>query len=351
MSALLLALTLTVSSSKLGVFVDGTDAASQILVAAPSCPRLVVVPLTASSITAATAQMTAFRSACPGSQVVAQVGIAGMIVASGTAAVQWLSSWFSLLTTLGPNNFDAVEGPSAPTGSPADLAAFWSEFADQVQGQGGFFGKLPIVGSLNVGTSGTDFCPTAAAMVARTGKPWAWSFHAFSTGLTQILTTETSTTFGFRALRDGCAGVTLTGIPIFLTQAGRAAGSWTTADLAFLTFLDAQLALDGQVVGAALFEAGGSDRSLAPIATQLAALLQNPSAPDGGTPDAGADAGQTGIAQGSGNFVPGGTAGNSPSSGCASAGAGAGLALLAIAAPLLLRRRRGTSPRPTPAPK
>ena len=37
MSTLLLALTLTVSSSKLGVFVDGDDAASQILVAAPAC--------------------------------------------------------------------------------------------------------------------------------------------------------------------------------------------------------------------------------------------------------------------------------------------------------------------------
>lgn len=337
MSALLLALTLTVSSSKLGVFVDGTDSASQILVAAPACPRLVVVPLTASSITAATSQVTAFRSACPGSQVVAQVGDPGMTVATGTAAAQWLGSWFSLLTALGPINFDAVEGPSEPTGSPADVAAFWSEFADQVQGQGGFAGKLPIVGSLKVGTPSTDFCPTAAAMVARSAKAWAWSFHAFSTGLTQDITAETSTTFGFRALRNACG---LAGIPIFLTQAGPVSGrAWKTTDLAFLTFLDAQLALDGEVVGAALFEAGGTDRSLAAIATEVAALLQNPSPPDAGTPDAGVDAGRSGIATG-GNFVPGGTPATYPSSGCASAGAGAGLALLVAVTPLVLRRRR-----------
>ncbi len=343
MSAILLALALTVSSSKLGVFVEGDDATSQLLLTAPVCPRLVVVPLTAS--TTATAQVTAFRSACPGSQVVAQVGDPGMSVTAGTASAQWLSSWFSLLTTLGSNNFDGVEGPSEPTGSPADVAAFWSEFADQVQGQGGFAGKLPIVGSLKVGTPTTDFCPTAAAMVARANKSWAWSFHAFSTGLTQNLTTETSTTFGFRALRDGCPN--LTGIPIFLTQAGPVSGrAWKTTDLAFLTFLDAQLSLDGEVVGAALFEAGGADRSLGPIATQLAALLQNPSAPDAGTPDGGADAGRSGVAVG-GTFVPGGTPATYPSSGCASAGAGAGLALLVAVTPLLFRRRRGTSPRPT----
>ena len=339
MSAILLALTLTVSSSKLGVFVDGTDSASQILVAAPACPRLVVVPLTASSITAATSQVTAFRSACPGSQVVAHVGDAGLTVATGTAAAQWLGSWFALLTALGATNFDAVEGPSEPTGSPSDLATFWSEFADQVQGSGGFAGKLPVVGSLNTGTNSTDFCPTAAAMLARAGRPWGWSFHAFSTGLTQNLTTEASTTFGYRVLRDACPN--LAGIPIFLTQAGPVAGRpWTTADMGFVTFLDAQLALDGEVVGAALFEAGGgTERSLAPIATQLAALLQNPSPPDAGTPDAGVDAGRAGIATG-GNFVPGGTPATYPSSGCASAGASAGLALLVAVTPLLLRRRR-----------
>lgn len=347
MSALLLALTLTVSSSKLGVFVEGDDATSQVLLTAPVCPRLVVFPLTAFNITTAAAQVAAFRIACLGSFVVAQVGDPGMAVTAGTAPEQWLSSWFSLLTTLGSINFDAVEGPSEPTGSPADVAAFWSAFADQVQGQAGFAGKLPIVGSLKTGTSSTDFCPTAAAMLARNNKSWAWSYHAFSTGLTKVVATESSTTFGFRALRDACPN--LAGILIFLTQAGRVSGTWTTSDLAFLTFLDAQLALDGEVVGAALFEAGGTDRSLAPIATQLAALLQNPSAPDGGTPDGGTHAGQSGIAQGSG-FVPGGPPGNYPSSGCASAGAGAGLALLAMVPALVLRRRRRRARTPLPGP-
>jgi len=337
MSAILLALALTVSSTKLGVFVDGDDAASRILLAAPVCPRLVVVPLTASNITTATAQATAFRSACPGSQVVAQVGEGGMSVTASSASASWLT-WLPMLQSIGLNNFDAVEGPPDPQGS--DVAGFWVAFANLVAS----IPKLPIVGSLPTGTPSTAFCPIAAAMVAR-GQSWAWSFHAFSTGLTQILTTETSTTFGFRALRDGCPN--LAGIPIFLTQAGPVSGRpWKTTDLAFLTFLDAQLALDGEVVGAALFEAGGSDRSLAAIATEVAALLQNPSPPDAGTPDAGVDAGRGGIATG-GNFVPGGVTATSPSSGCASAGASAGLALLVAVTPLLLRRRRGTSPRPT----
>ncbi|HEX7622051.1 MAG TPA: Synerg-CTERM sorting domain-containing protein, partial [Anaeromyxobacteraceae bacterium] len=190
----------------------------------------------------------------------------------------------------------------------------------------------------------STMCAIATAVAARVPS-WAWSYHAFSTGLTQSVATESSTTLGYRTIRNGCAN--LTGIPIYLTQAGRAAGSWTTADLSWLAWLDARLAEDGEVFGAALFEAGGTDRSLAPIVTQLAAFLQNPSAPDGGTPDAGADAGQGGIAGNGGGFVPGGPPGNYPKSGCASAGAGAGLALLAAVTPLLLRRRRGTSPRPT----
>jgi hypothetical protein len=336
MSAILLALALAASpSTKLGVFVAGDDATSQALLAAPVCPRLVVFPLTALNITTAAAQVAAVRSACPGSFVVAQVGDAGMAVTTGTASISWTTSWLTLLSTLGLINFDAVEGPSAPTGSITDLAAFWSEFAVLVRS----LVKLPIVGSLATGTPSASFCPTADAMVVALGVNWAWSYHAFSTGLTQDITAETSTTFGYRAIRNGCAN--LAGIFIYLTQAGPAPGrAWNTSDLAFLTFLDAQLALDGQVVGAALFEAGGSDRSLAPIASELAAFIQNPTAPDGGTPDGGADAGQSGIAQGSGNFVPGGPPGNYPSSGCASAGAGAGLALLAMIVPALVLRRR-----------
>ncbi len=345
MSAILLALALAASpSTKLGVHVVGDDA---VLLVAPVCPGLAVFPLTTTRNPIA--QVTAFRSACPGSQVVAQVGNAGMGVSAVIASSSWLSSWFSLLQSLGSSNFDAVEGPSEPQGLPANVAAFWSQFADLVQST--FSGKLVVVGSFATGTATSDFCPTAAAMVARGGS-WAWSYHAFSTGLTQVVATESSTTLGYRALRDGCTNLTLTSIPIYLTQAGRAAGAWQPTDLAWLAWLDARLAENGEVVGAALFEAGGTDRSLAPIVTQLAAYLQNPSTPDGGTPDAGADAGAGGIALGGGNFVPGGTPAKYPSSGCASAGAGAGLALLVLA-PLLLRRRKrdhAKTPHPSPLP-
>jgi hypothetical protein len=332
MSAILLALALSASTTKLGVFVAGNDATSQALLAAPVCPGLVVFPLTVST-PPPMAQAAAFRSACPGSFVVAQVGDPGMTAVDAvTANVSWQNTWLNLLNTLVLTNFDAVEGPPDPQGHPE---AFWPAFALLVQG----IGKVPIVGSLAAGASSSSFCLTADAMVAALSANWAWSFHAFSTGLTQNVATESSTTFGYRALHDACRS--LAGIHIYLTQAGPALPrSWKTTDGAWPSFLDAQLALDGEVVGAALFEAGGTDRSLAPIATQLAALLQNPPAPDGGTPDAGADAGRSGIAQGSGNFVPGGPPGNYPSSGCASAGAGAGLALLALAAPLALKRRR-----------
>jgi hypothetical protein len=345
MGAILLALTLAASpSTKLGVFVDGVDFASQTLLAAPVCPRLVVFPLpNIQAAQAATTQVATFRSACPGSFVVAQVGDAGMgPVDAVTANVFWQNSWLTLLNTLGLNNFEAVEGPPDPQGHPE---AFWPAFAGLVRS----LAKVPIVGSLATGTPSSSFCPTADAMVVALGVNWAWSYNAFSTGLTQNVATESSTTLGYRAIRNGCAN--LPGIPIYLTQAGRAAGSWTTADLSWLAWLDARLAEDGEVVGAALFEAGASDRSLAPIASQLAAFIQNPSVPDGGFPDAGTDAGQGGITGNGGNVVPGGPPGNYPKSGCASAGAGAGLALLALAAPLALKRRRGTSPRPTPAPK
>ena len=332
MSAILLALALAASpATKLGVYVVGAaDPASSLLA---TCPVVVVFPLPSSGVSSAqTAQMRAFRSACPSSRVVAQVGDPQLQVVTNPASVDWLL-WEPLLNTAGLANFDAVEGPSEPQGSAADVAAFWSAFAGLVQS----LGKLPIVGSLDTGGTGSsNLCPTADAMVARGGS-WAWSYHAFSTGLTQVVPTEASTTLGYRILRTGCPS--LTGIPIYLTQAGRANGSWQTADMAWLAWLDARLAEDGEVVGAALFEAGGgTDRSLEPIASQLAAYLQNPSTPDGGTVDGGTDAGAGGIA-GGGTFLPSGPPAKYPS-GCASAGAGAGLALLALVTPLVLRRRK-----------
>jgi Synergist-CTERM protein sorting domain-containing protein len=77
-------------------------------------------------------------------------------------------------------------------------------------------------------------------------------------------------------------------------------------------------------VGAALYEAGGTDRSLAPISAQLVSYLQSARATDGGT----------------------GSPGLTRESGCATAGAG--YALLAVL-PLLwvFRRRRAPGGPPT----
>jgi Synergist-CTERM protein sorting domain-containing protein len=256
-----------------------------------------------------------------------------MSVDAATVASSW-PVWFTLLGTLDLTHVDAVEGPSAPNGTDTALAAFWSAFAVRVQQD---TVKIPVVGSLATGTSTSTMCAIANAVAAQVPS-WAWSYHAFSTSLTQVTANELSTTLGYRAIREGCSS--LAGIPIYLTQAGPAPGrAWQTTDLAWLAWFDARLAEDGEVVGAALFEAGGSDRSLAPIVTQLAAFLQNPSTPDGGTPDGGTDAGQGGIASG-GAFLPSGPPAKYPSSGCASAGAGAGLALLALVSPLVLRRRK-----------
>ncbi len=314
MSPLLLAVALAAASgTKLGVYVAGDDATSQALLAAPGCPQIAVFPAATSSA----AQVNAFRGACPGSKVVAQVGDPDMSVSAAIADAYW-PTWFTVLGTLGFNNFDAVEGPSEPVGMATDVAAFWNAFAVHVQQ----LPKIPVVGSLATGTLAASFCPTAAAM-AGLPLPWAWSYHAFSTSLTQDLPTETATTLGYRAIRDGCG---LAGVPIYLTQAGPVSGrSWQTTDLSWLAWLEGQLAVDGAVVGAALYEAGGTDRSLGPISAQLVSYLQSARATDGGT----------------------GSPGFTRESGCATAGAG--YALLAILPLLWIFRRRRAPGRPPTA--
>jgi len=336
MNPVLLALVLAASpSTKLGVYVAGDDATSRALLAGPGCPAVATFAVTSTTIPAA--QVSAFRSVCPMSRIVAQVGDPGMSIVGGTLDAEW-PTWSTLLGMVGWVNLDAVEGPSEPQGAAADLQSFWTGFAVDVQQNG----KVPVVGSLATGTTSSAFCPTASA-IAALGKSWTWSYHAFSTGLTESLATESATTFGYRAIRDGCG---LAGIPIYVTQAGPAIGRpWSSGDITWLAWLDAQLAVDSEVVGAALYEAGAADRSLSPIATQLAAYLQNPTPSDGGTPDGGSDAGQSGGVASSDGTVPSGPPGNYPKTGCATTGAGVALvALLPVLA--LTRRRASRLPRP-----
>jgi len=212
MNPVLLALVLAASpSTKLGVYVAGDDATSRALLAGPGCPAVATFAVTSTTIPAA--QVSAFRSVCPMSRIVAQVGDPGMSIVGGTLDAEW-PTWSTLLGMVGWVNLDAVEGPSEPQGAAADLQSFWTGFAVDVQQNG----KVPVVGSLATGTTSSAFCPTASA-IAALGKSWTWSYHAFSTGLTESLATESATTFGYRAIRDGCG---LAGIPIYVTQADRA---------------------------------------------------------------------------------------------------------------------------------
>ena len=223
---------------------------------------------------------------------------------------------------------------------PQQLATFWSGFASLVAESG----YRPVVGGLApgvpamTGDGGTEnlFCQTLRTMATFTTLTWAWSQHALASTLDM---TAQNQTLAYRTIAQQCqANGGPMNTTVFLTETGRTSGGgvWGSGDLAWLSWFDGQLQQDG-IAGAALYEAGATDRSLAPIATQLAAYLQNPSTPDGGTPDGGSDAGQSGGVASPGGSVPSGPPGNYKS-GCASTGAG--FALLALLPPLVLARRR-----------
>src|SRR5512140_2050814 len=99
MSPLLLALALsaTTSTSRLGVVVVGdtgtaTSPASQILAA---CPVLAVFPINpdGSNTAVIALQLAAFKTACPGSKAIVQVGGARLAVDATLAATSWPSVW------------------------------------------------------------------------------------------------------------------------------------------------------------------------------------------------------------------------------------------------------------------
>jgi len=344
MNPILLALALSASPTKLGVFVAGDDATSKTLLAA--CPAVAVFRLPDDS--AAQTQIATLRQACPQSTVVLQVGGSGAALGSlNLPTSDWSSTWLLQVTAaVGAASGDWVEGPTEITvpvtlTGAQQLASYWNEFAWAVAGSG----YRPVVGGLAPGVpaavtlsdGGTEnlFCQTLRTMASfSTTSPWAWSQHALAPSLDL---SSTSPTLVYRTIAQQCAAA---GGPvnttIFLTEAGRTTGAWQASDLTWLAWFDAQLQQDG-VAGAALYESGATDRSLAPIATQLAAYLQNPSTPDGGTPDGGSDAGQSGGVASPGGSVPSGPPGDYKS-GCASTGAG--FALVALLPPLVLARRR-----------
>jgi uncharacterized protein (TIGR03382 family) len=326
MTAALLALALSaVSTSKIGVVVDTNDADAPAILAA--CPALVVVRLPMP--TSAGTLLGNYRANCTGGVVIAQVGGTGMPVDGTTVAPIWPTWLTQILAAQLSTPLAGVEGPWEPTGSSANVAAFWSAFALQVRTDG----FLPVVGALAPASAGQGaFCDTVTAVrnALPAGAVWAWSYHARSTSMSQDAAAEAATTLGYRGLQTACG---LSGFSLYLTQAGPGARAWIAGDVSWLAWLDGQIGADAYVVGAA---AGGTGGPLAPIASELAAYLANPQPPDAGTPDGGTDAGGS-----SGGVIGGGGVGgigSPPKTGCATTGAG--FTLLALVPVLAVLRRR-----------
>jgi hypothetical protein len=328
---LALAVAAPLSQSRLGVVASGNDPATDAVIASSPCARILVLPIPGDG--AASAQLAAYRANCPGGTAIARVGNPGQPVTPGVGGTIDLlgATWRSQVAALG-GPVDAVEGPSEPTAVSSDaLAQFWSEFADVF----GLSGVMPVVGAITASaafaSSASDaFCATATAMQGK-GYDWRWSFHARSP-MTQDLATEADATFGYRRIRTDCALAK----PVIVSEAGPAGRPWSASDGSWLAFFDRQLALDTDVVGAAL--APGFAPVLPDLLARLGAAPADGGAPDAGAPDGG---GQGGVvpppttAPG-GPLVPVSTKG-----GCST---GAAAALLACLAPLAARLRRRQGP-------
>jgi len=363
-SALMLSLALSaLPYSKLGgYFYDpGTATASKVLAA---CPRVVVFVLPNAS---AIAEISSLASRCPASKIVVRVDVTGVKYDTTMGATQSaLDYWNHINGSLaGLSTYDVgfVEGPSELENLPdwtGDatvakwVADFTSAFADHVNAAG----FHPLVGAIPSGapklagetgaTSTNLFKPIATAMKAKT-YPWGWSYHAFSASLSMDEATEAPDSLRYRRIRTECA---LEGIPLIITEAGQAAPGWRyrgTLDQTYLdwfAWFDERLHEDADVVGAALYQFGGTSHTsfeLDTIAAGLAALIAAP-APDAGPGKprdagvvAGKDAGKTG---GSSGPRGGGGTPVEPDNGCSTAGLGTAPALASLLAYALWRRRK-----------
>lgn len=331
---LALVLAAAVSSSKLGVVVAGdlgapAAPAAQVMAA---CPRLVVFPLDAANRALVAEQIVTYRQACSGGTVVVQVGGRGLPVSAATAAALWFTSWLALVQGLGVG-VDAVEGPWDVTGTAEDVAAFWGEFALDVNGSG----FVPIVGAFPpglpalVGTADDAFCAPVARVRTAGVSRFGVSFHVRATAAG----TPTDPALAFQRVATDC---NLAGVPLFVTEAVPLAGTWSQADVTWLGWFAGQVAAS-EVVGVAAFAlgvAGGLD--LSAVATPFVALLNG----DGSGGDGGA-----GGANGGGSVGPnpGTTDPLSPTSpstkqGCATAGADPSWLALALLVSMLARRSR-----------
>lgn len=355
-----------ISPTDVGIVFRSSAGTAQLVAA---CPRIAVVDASSGGAEL----VRTFLASCPTSQVVFQLPVfpqtppvSSEVDARVQATTYWTVFAPSALTGLtlatsaeraatwlaAPPGFDAFPSwrtdASCAAGAvfcAADyVAAFLAELDRRARADG-FRGVILEPFSPQSNDRPGALCTLLAALDRFTASDVAWTYDAVSPGLAQSAAAEDTTTFGYRALRTSCASARAHPLLVRVSVAG----GWqsrasATGFIDWLRFLDREVDADAEpFLGLALYGYGTNDANdVAPIATQLAAFLVNPSAPPGG--------GGTGGGSGPPSTPPtepGSNLGPDRGStvGCSTAGGGT-LALLALV-PLTLvagrGRRRATS--------
>lgn len=284
----------TLSSSKLGPHVLGTDASNAGAVAILSgCPRVAkwIAPTPGIDLAIST-----YKSNCPGGIAILRVFVApSMATYSATDdPAASANDFWSKMATQGlsaagpPSQIDWLEGPNEIDNLPnwySDMtaanwvASFWSTLADLMHSAG----YSPLVGSVIGGQPSpvTLFAPLAAAMKSKPYK-WGWSHHSYTFGATMNVDAESTIALYYRQIRDQNG---LAGVPVVLSEGGYLTPSSTgwhgqlTKDqyLAWLKWFDGQMKQDPEVLGLTIFQVGNTTDfqsfDLTPIANELANYL------------------------------------------------------------------------------
>jgi hypothetical protein len=328
-----------------------------------ACPAIAVVETS----TGGGELIRTFLASCPGSEAVFQLPVFPVTpaVASADDARFQASSYWSvfapqalsaLALTAGergvvwvaaPPGFDAFpswrDDPTCVAGAlfcAADyVGAFFAEL-DRLARTDGFRGLLLAPFSPRPGDRPDALCALLAGVDRATGADVAWTWDAVSPGLARSALDESTSTFGYRQVRTTCASARVHPLLVRVSVVGGWQSRATAPEfLAWLEFLDVEVDADAEpFLGLAVFGHGtGGPHDLAPIASQLAAFLRDPSVPPGtegggggggpAPPSAPADAPGSNLGPDRGSSV-----------GCSTAGAG-NLALLAFV-PFALRRQR-----------
>lgn len=348
-------------ASKLGAYVVEAlgPGAGEILAA---CPRVVLYQLPSAT---AVNSLDALHASCPETQIAVRVHTPGLAYDTTKDAATSADGYWNLINGSlagtsplvvrwieGPWEVEALPDWTADETAAAWVATFYSKLADRISAAGyePLVGSIPagkpkLAGELGAGSPNL-FKPIADAMKAKT-YAWAWSYHAFSTDLSQDATKAAADSLRYRRIRDECD---LRAVPLILSAAGqepawKLGATSAQAYLDWLFWLDDRLREDGTVVGSALYQFGGTTGvplgySLQDLAADLASHLKSPGSDagdgDGGPGDAAAprDAAKSGGTNTSHGVSV------EDSGGCATAGVQAAPAVaLLLGLALWIRRR------------